>query len=157
MWPDAPPRDVSVRADEHDAAPLDSVQVVPGSGVEDVDVERNARGARKIGGGTECSLARRVSERDEGAAEQIEGRAPVAEPEMRGPMTRRSHRLLTDRVPGARRGRVIGCDDSRLEYVSQREPVDRIRRSRGAQARVGAGDRVPAALRLVALEQHGAG
>lgn len=123
---------------------------MPGSGAEDADVERNSRGARNTGGGIERSLARRVSERDEDVAVQVEGRAPVVEPEMRGPMTRPSHRqVLADRVSGARRGSVIGCDDSRLEDVSQHEPVDRVRRSRGAQARVGAGDRVRAALWLV--------
>jgi hypothetical protein len=91
---------------------------VPGSGGDDVDNERNARGARNIGRGIERSFAWGVSECDEGAAEQI-GRAPVAEPEMRGPMTRPSHRhVLTDRVSGARRDSVIGCDDSRLEDVS---------------------------------------
>jgi hypothetical protein len=79
--------DVSVRADEHDAAPFDSIQVVPGSGADDVDGERNSGGACNTGGGIECSFAWGVSERDEDVAVQVESRAPAAEPQMRGPVT----------------------------------------------------------------------
>jgi hypothetical protein len=48
-------------------------------------------------------------------------------------------------------------DDSRLIDVSQHEPVDRIRRLRGAEARGGAGERVRAAFWFIALQQRGAG
>jgi hypothetical protein len=157
-WPDAPPRDVSVGADEHDATAFDSIQVVPSSSLDHVADEGDSRGARNIGGGVECSFARRIGERDERVAEKVEGRALLVEPEMRGSMTRPSDRkVLTDRVSGARRGGAIAGDDRRFVDVSQHESVDRIRRSRGAEARIGARDRMRAALWLITLEQRGTG
>jgi len=111
-----------------------------------------------IDGGIECSSPGWVGERDEGVAEQVEGRAPVIEPEVRGSMAGSAHRqVFTDRVSGARLGRVVGCDDSRMIDLSQHEPIDRIRWTRGAQARVGAGDRVRATLSFITLEQCRAG
>ena len=130
---------------------------MPAWNIYDVDGEGNAGGAGNGGGMIESWFADWVGERDEGVAEQVQGRGFWVEPNVRGPMSWPGHRqVLTDRVPGPRRRSVVVDDRSGFEGVSQHQPVDRIRRSRGAKACVSAGDRMCAAFRLVGLQQRGA-
>ena len=118
-----------------------------------MDGEGNAGGAGNVGGMIKSWFADWVRERDEGVAEQVQDRGFRVEPNVRGPMPWPGHRqVLTDRVPGLRRRSVVVDDRSGFEGVSQHQPVDRIRRSRGAKACVSAGDRMCAAFRFVGLQ-----
>ena len=56
---DAAPGDVPVWADEHDAAPFDSIEVMPSSGVDEVADKGNPGGSRNVDSGIESSFARR--------------------------------------------------------------------------------------------------
>src|SRR5438876_10211638 len=94
-----------------------------------VDGEGNASGAGNVGGMIESWFADWVRERDEGVAEQVQGRGFQVEPNVRGPMSWPGHRqVLTDRVPGPRRPTVALDHRTGFEGVSQPQPVYRIRR-----------------------------
>jgi len=65
---------------------------VPARSIYGVDGEGNAGGAGNVGGMIESWFADWVRERDEGVAEQVQGRGFRVEPNVRGPMSWPGHR-----------------------------------------------------------------